>query len=113
MVKATYHEETFSFRFTQLSEAEVERLRLALPLAIVAARRRKDNERRFVATFDLVGGMDFEPLYGFIEAVSPDPKDYSVWISLRTDSDHDGLSLPRYVLEIVRRIDVGVDFSFV
>lgn len=112
-MKATHHEETFSFRFMQLTEAEVERLRATLPLAGIEVRQRKDSEERFVAAFDLTEGMDLEPLYGFIEGVSPDPADYSIWISLRTDSDHDGLSVPPHVLEIVRRIGVGVDFSFV
>ena len=112
-MKSTYHEETFSFRFTQLSEAEVERLRATFPLASVEVRRPKDNEQRFVAAFDLAEGMDLEPLYGFLEAVSPNPEDYSIWISLRTDSDHDGLSIPPHIMEIVRRTKVGVDFSFV
>jgi len=83
-MKATHHEETFSFRFTQLSEAEVERLRAALPLAVIEVRQRKDDEESFVAAFDLTEGMELEPLYGFIEAVQPDPADYSVWISLRS-----------------------------
>lgn len=112
-MKATYHEETYSFRFTHLSEAEVERLRATFPLAGLETRRRSDNEQRFVAAFDLTEGMDLKPLYDFIDVVSLKPEDYSIWISLRTDSDHDGLSVPHYVLDIVKRIKVGVDFSFV
>jgi hypothetical protein len=84
-----------------------------LPLATVEVSRRKDVEERFVAAFDLIDGMDLEPLYGFIDAASLKPDSYSIWISLLTSSDHDGLSLPSHILEIVRRIKVGVDFSFV
>jgi len=108
-----HHEETFSFRFTQLSETEVQRLRANYPLIEIEVRQWKDNEHHFVAAIDLAEDLDLEPLYGFIEATSAKPEDYSVWISLRTSSDHDGLSLPPYVLELIRRIKVRIDFSFV
>ena len=44
-MKAGYHEETFSLRFTQLAEDEVRRLCEAFPLADIEVRPRKDNEQ--------------------------------------------------------------------
>jgi hypothetical protein len=52
-------------------------------------------------------------LYAFLEKESLPPGTYSVWVSFVTSSDHGGVSLPAWVLELIRRTGCGVDFSFV
>ena len=56
---------------------------------------------------------NLEPLYQFLDAEPLDPKTYSVWVSVVSSSDHDGISLPEYILDLIRRTKCGVDFSFV
>jgi hypothetical protein len=107
MVKASYHKETFSFRFTNLSAGSASRLRGSIT-NIAMASRRSD-----VIVLDLRESTDLESLYGFLRSEDLDPKTYGVWVSVVSSSDHDGVSLPEYVVELIRRTKCGVDFSFV
>jgi hypothetical protein len=107
MVTATYHKETFSFRFTKLSSGGASRLRNSI--------RHIELQSRIPEVIVLVldKSSDLEPLYKFLDAEALDPSTYSVWVSVVSSSDHDGVSLPPHILNIVRRTRCGVDFSFV
>jgi hypothetical protein len=107
METATYHKETFRFRFTRLSSSVALRLRNSI-LHIELESRKPE-----VILLVLDEGSDLEPLYKFLDAEVLEPKTYSVWVSVVSSSDHDGVSLPQYILDIVRRTKCGVDFSFV
>jgi len=107
MVHASFHKEEFSFRFTHLSESTASRLRANI-LNIELQSRKPE-----VISLVLSESVDLEPLYKFIESENLDPKTYSVWVSVLSASDHDGVSLPAYILDLVRRTRCGVDFSFV
>lgn len=58
-------------------------------------------------------GSNLEPLYEFLDVEDLDSKTYSVWVSVVSSSDHDGISLPQHILDLIRRTKCGVDFSFV
>jgi hypothetical protein len=107
MAEARCCEESFSFRFIRLTAEVASRLRFQLSSFNLESRRPD------VISLPLREGIDYELLQQFVESERMDQADYSVWASIVTSRDHGGLSLPPYVLEIVRRTRAGVDFSFV
>jgi len=107
MGKATFHEEEFSFRLTHLSPESAVRLRASLSNMEIQSRRAD------VVALVLREETDLEPLYKFLKSEGLDPSTYSVWVSVVSSSDHDGVSLPKYILDIIRSTQCGVDFSFV
>lgn len=62
---------------------------------------------------DLQESTNFAGLYRFLKSEPLAPASYSVWISVVTSSDHDGVALPGYILDLIRNTRCGVDFSFV
>jgi hypothetical protein len=107
METASYHKESFRFRFTNLTSSTALRLRNTI-LHIELQSRRPD-----VILLVLNESSNLEPLYGFLESDALDPKTYSVWVSVVSSSDQDGISLPQFILDLIRRTKCGVDFSFV
>ena len=104
---AVFREEAFSFRFIQLAIGTAERVREQL------GNFKQEFRRPDVVSLAIDETSNLELLYAFLEQESLPSGTYSVWISLLTSSDHGGVSLPDYILELVRRTRVGVDFSFV
>jgi hypothetical protein len=107
MEKAAFHEEEFSFRLTHLSPETATRLRTSLSNVEIQSRRAD------VVALVLREETDLEPLYKFLKSEGLDPSTYSVWVSVVSSGDHDGLSLPKYILDVIRSTQCGVDFSFV
>jgi hypothetical protein len=107
MGKATFHEEEFSFRLTHLSPESAVRLRASLSNFEIQSRRAD------IVALVLREQVDLEPLCRFLKEEGLDPSTYSVWVSVVSSSDHDGVSLPKYVLDLIRSTQCGVDFSFV
>jgi len=107
MEKATFHEEEFSFRLTHLSPESATHLRTSLSNVEIQSRRAD------IVALVLREDTDLEPLYKFLKSEGLDPSTYSVWVSAVSSSDHDGVSLPKYILEVIRSTQCGVDFSFV
>lgn len=107
MAKTAFREEEFSLRFIRLTPDIAGRLRQRLS-GLELESRRPD-----VISVPLRAGTDYRPLLEFIASGPLDPTTYSVWASIVTSSDHGGISLPSFVLEIVRESGAGVDFSFV
>jgi hypothetical protein len=107
MGKATFHEEEFSFRLTHLSPESAARLRASLSNIEIQSRRAD------IVALVLRQDTYLEPLYHFLKSEGLDPSTYSVWVSVVSSSDHDGASLPKYILDVIRKTQCGVDFSFV
>lgn len=107
MAPTTFREEEYSFRFTKLTPDVAGRLRERLS-GLGLESRRPD-----VIALPLREGADYRPLIEFIASETLEPGTYSVWASIVTSSDHGGISLPTYVLNITRETRAGVDFSFV
>ena len=107
MTSTPFREEEFSFRFTKLSLRAADRLRESLNGFNIESRRPD------VVSLGIGEATNLEPLYAFLESEAFEPGSYSIWVSLITSSDHGGVSLPGYILELVRRTEAGVDFSFV
>ena len=102
-----FHDEEFGFRFTGLTAEMQERLRAALANFEIGSR---DPE---VALVVLRADQDLQPLYSFLERENVEPASCSVWISVVTSRDHDGLSLPKGIVDLIRLTRGGVEFSFV
>ena len=107
MSNDVYHKERFSFRFTNLSPDTAARLQRSLADFEITSRIPS------VVSLALQESSNLQNLYAFLERESLDPGTYSVWAAVVTSSDHDGISLPSFILELVRRTFCGVDFSFV
>jgi len=107
MERASYHKEGFSFRFIQLPSGTASRVRSSISNVELKSRRPD------VIFFELAEEMDLEPLYSFLDREALDPKTYSVWVSVISSSDRDGVSIPTFVLDLIRRTKCGIDFSFV
>jgi hypothetical protein len=107
MVTASYHKEGFRFRFIRLSSSTASRLRNSIQHIEIQSRKPE------VVLLELDESTDLEPLYRFLASEAIDPKTYSIWVSVVSSSDHDGISLPHYILDLIRKTNCGIDFSFV
>jgi hypothetical protein len=105
--KAEFHKERFLIRFIGLTPDLESRLRGGLTGFDIRSRVPG------VVVISLPESLSLKPLYDFLETASLAPSTYSVWASVVSSSDHDGVSLPPYVVEVIRRTQCGVDFSFV
>ncbi len=110
-----YRKERFSFRFINLSEQAATAIRQALPNVRFKAPKSSlpQSGPGLVLSFDLGETLDLSPLYAMLEKLTLSPGTYGVWISLRTSSDHGGVAVPTYILDLVRATRCGLDFSFV
>ncbi len=108
--RAGFHRERFKFRFLDLTEDAVARLQGFLPEAHL---RIHSLQTGASVTFLVTENLNREGLYSFLNSEPLDPQRYSVWVSVVSSSDHDGVALPGYVLDIIRRTQCGADFSFV
>lgn len=102
-----FHDEEFGLRFTGLTVEMQTKLRAALPGYEIGSRDPR------IALVILHAGQDLEPLYTFLEREQIEPASYSVWVSVVTSRDHDGLSLPKGIVDLIRMTKGGVEFSFV
>jgi hypothetical protein len=104
---ANSRDEEFSVRLTGLTAEMQERLRSALPGFQIESRD------PLIAVIILRDSQDSQPICSFIEREALDPGSYSVWVSVFSSGDHDGLSLPTAIVDLIRATKGGVDFSFV
>lgn len=104
---ADFHDEEFAFRLTGLTAEMQDRLRAALPNFEIGSRDPR------VALVIVRADQDLQPLYSFLETEDVEPTSCSVWVSVVTSGDHDGLQLPESIVDLIRRTKGGVEFSFV
>lgn len=104
---ADFHDEEFGFRLTGLTAEMQSRLRTALPDFEIGTR---DPQ---VALVIIRADQDLQPLFSFLEMEEIEATSCSVWVSVVSSGDHDGLRLPERVVDLIRRTKGGVEFSFV
>lgn len=102
-----FRAEEFSFRFTKLTPASAERLRNSL------AGFQIESRRPDVVALVIDATTDIRPICAFVESEALEAGTYSIWASVVTSTDHGGVSLPAFVLDLARRTGAGIDFSFV
>ena len=105
-----FQDVTFRFRFTSLSEGEFIRLRELLPGTTFRSRSRGAG---LTVVFKLTESFDLGSLCTFVRESGVDPNQCSLRTSVVSSSDQGGAALPAHILEVVRRISCGVEFSFV
>lgn len=106
--------EKVSFRAIRLSFDHLASLRAALPGIVVEYRQHKVKgtwQDDFGVWVDLVSPAVCEALR---QALSANPIDvfHSVYVSLFSLSCSDGVVLPPFVLDFLRSVDCGMEFSF-
>lgn len=101
----SFHEEEFSVQFRSLTPEAQDSLRRTLAGFEIVSR---DPSVAVV----IVKEQDLQPICDFVKRNHIASDSYSVWVSLVTSSDHDGVRVPRRVVELIRATDGGVDFSF-
>ena len=102
-----YRKESFSFRFTKLTPVLSGKLRQKL------TKIKTESLRPDIVFFDIGKRTNLDPLYEFLETERLATGSYGLWVSVATSIDHGGVTVPGYILEIVRRTQCGIDFSFV
>lgn len=107
---ADFHRERFKFRFLDLTEAAVARLRTMMKTTGLRVHRRPSG---FVVTLPITEGFAREQLFQYLLEEKLSRDSCGVWVSVLSSSDHDGLSVPEFILEIIRKTRCGLDFSFV
>jgi len=110
MVEDISRRERFWFRFTSLSDNDLKALKSLISPIPLTIRKRDTSS---VVSFEIRPDMELGGLYTFLSQTAIDPSSYSVWISVVTNSDHSGVSVPKYVCDLIRQTHGGVDFSFV
>ena len=92
--------ETFRLRFVGLSEDELVKLTTIIPLEHLTIRRPRGI---LVAILELTASTNIEQICVFLSDEHINPEKYSLWISVVSSSDHSGVSVPAFVLEMIRR----------
>jgi|ERR1700689_4847630 hypothetical protein len=93
MVTASFHKEEFSLRFAHLSSNTASRLRNRIQNVEIQSRQPE------VISLLLHENANLKSLYEFPESETLDANTYSVWVSVLSSTDHDGVRLPKYILD--------------
>lgn len=107
MATGDFREETYSFRFINLTPESASKLKQLIPAFDVGSRRPG------VAVLDIDESTDLTQLLDFVGSEKCPRGTYGVWVSLVTSADNGGVSLPEYVLQLIWKAGCGIDFSFV
>lgn len=103
--------ERIFFRIVGLEEKLLQDYREYLGISDVKTKRYKDTDT-FVVSFQMNRNCDFGKLIDFVQTNKIKESSYGIYVSLVTENDHDGVSLPRYALELHKKIGGHIDFSF-
>jgi len=69
------------------------------------------NEKKFVVSFPLTKDKNYDALGKYLVGCKR-KMTYGLWVSLGTNRDSDGLTVPKYVCDIYQKIGGTIDFSF-
>lgn len=106
-----YRNERISFRIVGLEGGLLDDYKKCIGTEEFRATKYKDTST-FVVTFPIEKKRNFNGLIEFINQYHIDENIYGIYVSLVTESDHDGVSLPRHVVELHKKIGGHLDFSF-
>src|SRR5262249_34930738 len=105
-----YRHERFGFRFLNLSRDASDCVRTLTANSTVRLQHGKTD--RYVVSFWLEPGINYDWVEGAIQDHELDATDYGLFISLVTDSDSDILAVPDFVRTLFRRVGGRLEFSF-
>ncbi len=104
-----YREETFAYRFFELTEEETVRFREGFGGGTVRPSRRKSSF--FTCVVDIDSPKDCPNIERFVLSLGR-PSPQAVFASLATDSQSEIISLPEHVRMLACATGADVDFSF-
>ena len=108
----TYHTENVSFRFVDFPAKLLPRLSDSLPGVEVKTKEHND-ERGLVVWLRSDGNGTCDAHCAFIREQQIPSAKYGLWISLITSRDNDGIRVPQFAIELLRKIGGQLDFSFI
>jgi hypothetical protein len=102
------------FRFVGLSGEHLDRVRetLASHAVQVADRKRRAGQRAEVVAIPIDERFPVAAVASLVQELGLSSDSYGVYISLVTESDQDGLTVPEPVLRVIREVGGQLDFSF-
>lgn len=109
MTPEAFTKERCSFRFLRLNQSLVKQVQAHFP---GARARLREEPSIFGVMIPTSPDTDFAWIERLIEEHQIPEQDYDVFISIVTDSDSRIISMPRYLVDLVRRIGGQVEFSF-
>jgi len=101
--------EEYSYRFWGIDQALLSELQEACS---VESQWNEDIQSH-VACVSLMNEASCCALLSFLSDHPPSPMDHGVYISLVTDSDQAGFSVPDYILHLLREYNGSLDVSFI
>ena len=106
-----YRKVRYAFRFLNVPLHLAEELRALKPGLELKTAKYKDTEN-LVVSLELTDGCNYDWLPGLIARHSLSPMVYGVWVSLVTESVSDGVRVPEFLIDILKKVGGQFDFSF-
>lgn len=110
MENEVFREERFYFRLIGLTEDQKEKLKKYVK-SFKEGKHWKTGE--IVLSFPLEITKDYGFLENFLHEAGLSDEKFGIYISLITDNDNDGISVPDYILKIYKRVGGRIDFSII
>lgn|GEM_PF-2472435 len=105
-MRASYHNEKFGFRFVGLTPEQMDRFTTGPHDFLV------ESGRSDVAYVELQGTEDLSSLYLFLKEEDLAPGVFRVWLSLVSSMDHDGLSAPQFIVDLIKSTNCALESLF-
>jgi predicted NAD-dependent protein-ADP-ribosyltransferase YbiA (DUF1768 family) len=105
------HDEEISLRFIDLSETVAAKFVRMLPKSWTIEKRRWRKTENVLLAIELSRNLDVERLSDAIRQSRIPRRKFGIWISLVTESDHDGVTVPIWICDLHQRIGGKIDFS--
>jgi hypothetical protein len=101
------------FRIVGFPGEHLERLRAALGDRVLhVAESRRQGVQGAVVAVAIDEDFPVAMVASLVQELGLPSDHYGVYVSLVTDSDHDGLSVPESALRVIREVGGQLDFSF-
>lgn len=101
------------FRVVGLPSDHVARVRETVPdRAVRVADRRRPGMQGEVVVIEIDEDFPVCAVASLVQELGLSNDSYGVYISLVTESDHDGLRVPESALRVIREVGGQLDFSF-
>jgi hypothetical protein len=113
MKNQNYHEEYYYLRFVDISEQQVQLFKLKFLDTEIDQIKKREKTNDYVASIKLTQETNLDKITDFIKSTAIPESNFGIWVSLFSNNDHDGVSVPLLVLNIYKQIGGSIDFSFV
>ena len=110
MSEEYYRNEEVSFRIVGLPSELLSEFKKCVDESDLEMARYEDTDS-FVVCVTIKKDSDYQNLYDFIVNNKIPEDSYGIYVSLVTESDHDGVRVPDYASALVKKLGGKIDFS--